>query len=215
MDTVSDLFCVGELAKDLGRWRPFVDVSPEGKFDPTWHPQLHNTKLLAHHRDQGQVVYEHALMLESIRGEREWKTKPLLTFFKVIAEIEMRCIEVEICSFQMTCNTVGINCSAPLDDLYVATAFAHAANLYLFDLACAQLNRRHGRGEIDAEKPSRTDTAKQLAANLDRQIFAVHLLCKEILPRLQKQMVGDQAAGVAHRLRMMMRALDKVIVVTP
>lgn len=212
MDSVSDIFCVGELAKELNRWRPFVDVTANGQFDRSWHPQLHNDKLLKHHQQQGRVVYEHALLLESVKGQK-WTTQPLLTYFKIIAEIEMRVIEVEICSFQLTCNTVGINCSAPFDDLYAAATFTYATNLFLFDIACAQLKKKHGRGEVLAEKPSRTQTPKQLAAALDQQIFAVHMLCKDILPRLQAKLVGEEAAGIASRLGLMMRALDKVIVI--
>ena len=213
METVADIYCVGDLAKDLERWRPFVDVTGDGAFDPSWAPQLHNDRLLQNHQHQGRVVYEHALLLESVRDEKRWVTKPLLTYFKLIAEIEMRCIEVEICSFQLTANTIGIRCDGPFEELYAAATFAFACNLYLFDLACKHLNKKHGRGEILAEKPSRTDSRKRLAAQLDEQILAVHLMVKQILPRLQNAMVDGDAAGLAHRLKLLMRALDKVVVI--
>lgn len=215
MDSVQDVFCVGEAAKEMSRWRPFVDVLPDSRIDPNWCPHLHNEKLLVAHQHQGQIVYEHALILDSLEGsrDRKWLTKPILSYFKLIAEIELRCIEVEICSFQLTTETVGIDCSVSKNALYAAATFAHSVHLYLFDLACKMSGQKSGRGDIMAGAPSRTDGARQLASKLDKEVFAVHLLTSQALPRMKGGLTEPDAAGLAARMGLMMRALDKVIVV--
>jgi hypothetical protein len=221
MESVADVFCVGPC--DLERWRPFVDVHPStGDLDPDWTPQGHHERLLAAHRRAGRVLYEHALAYELFGcdggpGARRWITRPIYAHFKVLAEVELRCVEIEIASFQLTAGTLGIATDrARHEDLYAAATFAHACHLFLYDTAGRLAGRRRtGRGEILAERPSRTDTTRRLADAIDKQLFSVHWLITRFLPHARNSLGGAEVASIAARLGLMVRALDKVFVVCP
>lgn len=214
MDTIDDVFCVGEAAAKMDRWRPFVDVSYEGKIDPDWHPQLHNDRLLQAHARAARTAYEHAVVLESLEGSpRKWVTRPVYVYFKLIAEIELRCIEVEIASFQLTSNTIGIDLRADKEKLYAAAVFVHASHLFLWDLACKTIDKKTGRGEITANKPSRTDGPKRLAALLDEELMALHAMVMAALPRLKAGLEEAEAAGLATRLGLAVKALNGVMLI--
>lgn len=213
METVQDVYTVGDLSENMERWRPFVDLRPESE----WTPQKHNTVLVDAHRRQGLVVYEHALILSSIEDDphRTWHVKDLYRTFKLISEIELRVIEIELCSFQLTANTVGINMAVPHEDLYHATTVAFMAHLYLWDLACEAAEKKEGRKEVLADAPSRTDSRRKLASNLDKQIFAVNVLTRKALPKIQGRMDADRSRELASRLGTLVSWLDRVVVVLP
>jgi hypothetical protein len=222
MDSVADVFCVGPCG--LERWRPFVDVHPAtGDFDPRWTPEGHHDRLMAAHRRAARVLYEHALAYELFGGPdadspgaRRWITRPIHGYFKLVAEVELRCVEVEIASFQLTTGTLGITTDrARRDDLYAAAAFAHACHLHLYDTAGRLAGRRTGRGEIAAERPSRTDSPRTLASTIDKQLFSVHWLVTRFLPRARGRLDEADVPPIAARLGLMVRALDKVLVPCP
>lgn len=215
-EALEDVFTVGELARDMDRWRPFLDLQAGGRIHPDWNPQMHNERVVETYRRQAKLCYEHALVLSILEddGERTWECRPFYRYFKLIAEIEMRCSAIEICSFQLTANTVGIRTQAPhREDLYLACALGHATHLYLYDMVCNALRKKTGRGEIAAEKPSRTDTSTELARNLDKQIFSIHILATQALPRMKGSFSEENAEGLSRRMGMLVKALDKVLVV--
>lgn len=216
MENIEDVYTVGELAKDMVRWRPFVDVLPDGRLDPEWTPQLHNDYLLEMHRRTGRLAWEHAVVHGSLAedSDRKWECASIYDHFRLIAEIDLRRVEIEICAFQLTANTVGIRTDAAhRNDLYLATSVAHNLHLLMWDLSCKSVKKKSGRGELMQHKPSVTDRASGLAAKLDKELFAVHFLSSEALPKLSTSLEHADAMALARRMSLLIKCLDKVIVV--
>lgn len=205
-----DVYVVGP--SPFVRWRPFVDLAAP------WCPAVHHDKLLMQREFAARTVYELSLLLELCGPE--WTSVETLRDLRTAASVELRVAEVEIASFQLTANTVGIDLSLDRDVLFEAALFVHAAHLYLHDAVTAVRALKRGRKEALALRPSRTDTPYALADALDKNLHALHVLLQNGLGVVRRLTPDADLPRWTHRLRKVLdlaviRGLDRVLLVTP
>lgn len=181
-----------------------------------WSPEAHNDRLTTHRAYHARHAWELTVMLQST--PEDYVCRQSLTVLRVAALLELRQTEIELASFQLTCNAIGFR----LDDreaLYGAAVWVYAAHLYLFDQVAVLKKKKTGRKDVLAMAPSRTDSPRQLASNLDKNMHALHVLLKMGADQIKVSVATDPDGVVmrmlTRRLEAAVKSLDKVVVVTP
>lgn len=214
VDDFIDVFAVGKVS--ALRWRSYLDITDEGRHHPSLVPpeEVHN-RLLERRAYHARNTYEYWLLADMAKG---WQIHHAVLFFAELSVLELRCVEVEIAGFQLTCGMVYIKCGKELRrELYTAALLAYATHLLLFDMVCSDRGVKKGRKEVMKMAPSLTSKHTDLADCVDKNLHAVQMLIKHGLVSLYQGLETDAASVVVtkvhKKLTEMVKALDNVLVV--
>jgi hypothetical protein len=209
IDLLADVFTVGESS--VLRWRGFLDVAAPVP-DPVRTARDTHARLLHRRASRAASAYDFALLI-GVADDR--KCVVILRYYFQVALFELRSSEIELVSYQLTLNSVGLRLQ-DADTLFWAATCAFSTHLALWDAVAAHQDVKAGRKEVLAERPSRTDTPLQLAKGLDLHLHALHMFLLHKIYQVWKDAGPDEAIpllnGLNRRLHLLVQALDTVVV---
>jgi hypothetical protein len=201
---------VGETGFD--RWRAYL------KIDETWRPDRYDTSLQEKRQFHARMAYEYTLLMLMCEDDtgRPWLCLDVIRHFRTLALLELRLAEVLLASHQLSGSILGIR-TKDKDRLFAGATFAFRAQLELFDLVCKAGNLKKGRGEVLAERPSRTEGTTRWARDLDRQLHAISCYVQEggadiLLKAVPGRVSPQELEGLVVKLWLTVTCLDKLLV---
>ena len=172
LEMIEDIYCVG--LSPMERWRSYIDAT-------NWDPKQYHDKLLSKRAYHARIVYE-MILLESYMNST-WLSTASLHMIRDIAYLELRTIEIEIMSFQLTCGMLGINSEKKNDRaLYECSLEMYLLVMWLTD-AVQGKNKTKEQHKTYSEvvqdmKPSYSDSPKQKGKLIDKLIYAIQEFLK-------------------------------------
>lgn len=198
---IEDIYTVGN--SPMERWRIYIDCE-------NWNPQRHHDKMMKNRAYHARCVWEACLLLSFTNSN--WLTVQSYQMIKDISHFELRKIEIEIMSYQLTCGMLGICCDKH-PQLYFCALKTYETVMYLTDAILNQgkkkLENRRAHGEMKRTQPMKSDSRKQLGKYIDEGIFTVHSLLQRGAIVLNENST-EFVSGLGLRLRLMICSFDKV-----
>jgi len=205
---LDDIYIVGETSS--GRWRTFINCLD-------WNPKKYNNHLLQRRAFHSRACWE-AIYLLSFT-DSSWVSIGAFTMIKDTAHLELRKVEIELLSFQLTTGVVGIKMDHQRN-VYDASVVFFVTVIWFADLCLKQqelsLKSKSEKKDIRKEhakfmhmKPFPHHGIKELAKNLDQLIHALHMFLSAI--QLTKQL---PIAEIGKKLQSCILMIDKIIIVT-
>lgn len=198
-ELIEDLYCVG--VSPLERWRCFINCDD-------WDPRKHHDTLLGRRDYHARQTWE-LVAITSILGP-DYMCKETLEIVRDVSAVELRKVEFEMMSYQLTCGMIGI--SGHKKDLYRTSCILHLVTVYITNLIL-------GGKEKDAEqiklfdtmieeKPRKADNKEKLSMKIDRSIFAIQELLKH------GTFKETELKNLSYKLKDGVLAFDSVAIVT-
>ena len=218
LDDVADVFCLGP--QEAEGWRSYVRLDAEGKLDPAgWTAERQNGELLERRRFHARAVWQYTAMVDMAEAHGWDETEATLKALRMCSVVELRVAEVELLDFQLLVQAVGIdNKTSDRDELYLTAKMVHSTLLHLHDLLarCSGV-KRSGRKDLMAEGPSATDNRVVLARCLCNAVRGMAAYLRPtfgvLRVRYEEEWVDGELEGLARRMQLVMRQLDRVVVV--
>jgi hypothetical protein len=201
VSTIEDIYTVG--LSPMERWRVYIDCE-------NWHPSNFHDKLMKRRAYHARCVWEACLLLSFTNSN--WLTTTAYESIKNISQFELRQVEIEIMSYQLTCGMIGIACEKH-PQLYFCAKKIHECVMFLADKILEQgkknMEKRKVHAEIKRTEPLKSETRKQLGKYIDEGIFTIHSFLKTgtiIIDSSSTAFVEE----LSTKLRIAIIAFDKV-----
>lgn len=205
---LDDIYHVGESSSE--RWRSFIDCLK-------WEPKNYHDRILKKRAYHARTCWEATFLLSFT--DSSWLSVGSYRLIQDVAHFEMRKVEIELLSFQLTAGMVGIK----LDDVrlvYDCCVIFYTTMIWFSDYCfkhSIKSNRKEERDDRKAHahfvhmKPFLHHGGKELAKNLDMMIHAIHTFLGYFNMDGSKEMVEL----LGRKLKMCIEYVDKVIVLLP
>ncbi len=196
---INDVFLVGE--SPLERWRCYING------EENWRPSKHHDKLISQREYHARQSWE-MIVIISICGD--YTCKSTLEMLRDISVTELRKVEFEMMSYQLTCGMIGI--SGNRQDLYRVACVLHLITVYITNIILGKSKKTKQQQKIfDSmveEKPIKADNKMKLSVKIDKSIFAIQELIKH------GTFKDTDLKGLCFKLKDGILAFDSVAVVT-
>ncbi len=165
---IEDLYLVGE--SPIERWRCFIDSE-------NWDPKKHHDKLLGQREYHAKLTWE---MIVLVSVAHDYESIGTLEMLRDVSATELRKVEFEMMSYQLTCGMIGIGGNKK--DLYRVGCILHLVALHITNVILGQKKKDAQQQKIYdsmiAEKPIKNDNKMKLCTKIDKAIFAIQELLK-------------------------------------
>lgn len=203
-----DVYTVGEPS--VKRWRTFINCLD-------WNPRKQHEEIMVKRAYHARSCWEASLLLSFT--DSTWLSTSAYEMIRDAAHYELRKVEIELLSFQLTCGSLGIDMSGNKDSLYNCTAIFYTTMMHFanrcvsaqkaFISAKEQRQDRKDLAQFLHMRPYPHHGAKELATNLDRLIHAVHTF----LIHFPVDANNGATRLVANKLKQCIQLVDPIIVV--
>ena len=171
LSSLEDVYMVGKSPSK--RWRVYIDFEK-------WDPSNYNTSLVKAKAYHARVLYEACYLLSFT--DSTWLSTATYELIKATAHLELRRVEFEILSFQLTAGMVGIWIEkGKTENLYHCATTLFTTLMWMSkrmnDITGDKRDKETFYGLVDL-KPFPSDSSKQLGKNVDRLIFAIFSFLK-------------------------------------
>jgi len=200
-DLLEDIYTVGKQKTE--RWRSYIDCLD-------WDPRQFHDTLLRSRAYHARTVWEAAQVLAIANSD--WLSKSTYEGIFNVAHLELRCVEFELVSYQLTCRMLGIRGS--VNQLESCCFVLMVACRFFVErvMRCDKASKKM-LSLLQRLKPGYNDAPSLLAKNIDKLVFTLQALLKERskFPTnfLQSPIVGP----LTLKLRNAIISLDNVLVV--
>ena len=206
LDVLSDIYCVG--LQPIERWRSYIDATD-------WDPKQYHDKLMGKRAYHARIVWE--MFTFKSFTDFTWLSTTSLNLLAETALLEMRSIEIEIISYQLTCGMIGIKCDDHRD-LYRCSLEFYTLVLWLTEKVLGKKKTKsqyQTLGEVKRDmQPILSMSKKELGKSIDKLVYAVQefmkraeimvdkenereIFMKELSLKLQKAIISfDKVANV-------------------
>lgn len=206
---LDDVYTVGPSSSK--RWRSFIDCT-------AWDPRNFHTRILQRRAYHARTAWEATYLLSFT--DSSWISS---CNFKVIQETaiyNLRAVEFELASFQLTSGMIGILFNGSnQDDLYNACVGMHTAIMWIvnkiYTIRPKSKEQRKEYSGLVNQKPAKFMSGRKLCILADEHIHELQLLLKnqEIHSIFSGTEKYEIIKALGSRLTFIIRDLDKVLVV--
>ena len=204
---LDDVYTVGQSPS--GRWRSFIDCLK-------WEPRNYHDRILKKRAYHARTCWEATFLLSLT--DSSWLSVGAFRMIQDVAHFEMRKVEIELLSFQLTAGMTGIN----VEDIrlvYDCSVIFYTTMVWFADQCIKNSGKSRGEQRQDRKehakfihmKPFLHHGGKELGKNLDMMIHAVHTFLFHFPLDGEREVIGE----VGRRLKMCIEYVDKVIVLLP
>lgn len=198
---IEDIYTVG--LSSIERWRVYIDCE-------NWDPKQFHDKMMKRRAYHARCTWEACLLISFTNSS--WLTVKTYETMRNISHFELRVVEIEIMSYQLTCGMIGIVCEKH-PQLYFCAEKTFETVMFLTDAILGQGNKkmshRKAHGEMKRTKPMKSDSRKQLGKYIDEGIFTVHSFIKSASIIINENS-SDFVNELSTRMRLMICSFDKV-----
>lgn len=208
LEILEDIYSVGPFPTE--RWRSYIDIKD-------WDPTKYQDDMMRRRAYHARTTYE-ALFLISFT-DSSWLSVPAYEMIKDIAHFELRCTEVEMLSWQLTCKMVGFKVENH-EPLYRCAAIWYTTLMWITNKIVGPVknrseDQRKAYSEMVHIKPERSYGRKELAKYIDRYVFAIQQYLKKGLIRVDNEPRRNEILkNLSNQLQSCLILIDAVIVVT-
>jgi len=209
IDLISDIFSVGPHSSE--RWRGFIDCKD-------WNPKRYNEKLLVLRAYNARMCWECASFLSI--SEADWVSINTIEMVQETAHFELRKIEIEIVSFQLTSGMLGLDIS-DLSKLFQVCVILYTTTIWLNDkvLENGEKNKERRKAALELQenlRPYSVDSVKRLGVLIDRNLFAIFKFISDSSFIELKNIVGHQfIKSLGKKLKNCILQLDDILIIVP
>lgn len=200
LEMIEDIFYVGNSPPE--RWRSYINAGD-------WSPAKINGKLLKKRAYHARVAYEATLLLSFT--DSSWLSTESYRMIQQVAMLELRTVEFELMSYQLTCGTIGLILENR-DKLFVCATLMFTTQMWLadkiMDAGEKSFNKRKALVELGQARPFSVDSTKELAVQIDEYIYGIQEMMKKgsIMITKNTTIIED----LTNKLRLCIRAFDDV-----
>jgi len=192
------------------RWRSFINVED-------WDPKQFHVDLLKRRAYHARMCWEATLLLSFT--DSSWLGSKSYEMIKDVAYYNLRVVEFEMISYQLTCGMVGIG-SKQHTDLFNASVGLYTTTVWIVDKILERqkvkktMDQRKSYSEMIRCRPGPSMTCKELCVLIDQMIHELQeILKKEIL---FVDCVHDKTSlmiKLSKRFEHIIIAMDKILIV--
>lgn len=200
LNDLEDIYTVGESSSH--RWRSFIDSDD-------WNPKQFHDTLLQRRAYHARCAWETSITYSMM--EPDWLTLDAVRRMREFAHFNLRCVEIEMVTYQLTCGSIGITTKKQLK-LYRAATLVYEASLYmagLYALDEKSKEKLDAYKELKKNKPTMSENKKDLAIFIDHSCWGLNELLKRFASHAQE---GESLEAFVERLKEIILALDEILV---
>lgn len=164
---LDDIYTIGPTPSE--RWRCFINCEK-------WHPEHHHGELMKRRAYHARCCYEAIMMLSMM--ESNWLNIPTVTMMRNVAQFELRVVEMEILSYQLTTNQVGFMIEKhKQEELYRCSVKLFMTVVWITDKILGKKKTKEqmiAYSDIMQMKTGPSDSKKSLALSIDKFIFSIN-----------------------------------------
>ena len=207
-DVLEDIYSVG--LQPIERWRSYIDVT-------NWDPKQYHDKLLQKRAYHARIVWE-MLTFESYT-DSTWLSTASIQMIKDVAYLELRTIEIEIMSYQLTCGMIGINAKKENQKLlYECSLHMYLTVLWLCDKVQGKTKTKQQHktySEVVQDlKPFPSNSAKEHGKLIDQLIFAIQEFLKRSTIMLDNEKEKESfMEELSIKLKKCICSFDKIAII--
>jgi len=201
LSLIEDIYTVG--LSPMARWRAYIDCE-------NWQPKNFHDQLLKSRAYHARCVWE-ACFLMSFTN-KDWLTIGANQTIKDVAHFELRKVEIQIMSYQLTCGMLGICCDKH-PQLFFCAEKTFECVMFLAEHILKdgqkKMSNRKAFGEIQRTKPFKSESRKALGKYIDEGIYTVMELLNKGTVVIQENSTKF-VEEMGNKLRLMICSFDKV-----
>lgn len=204
MKVVEDVYTVGPSPSQ--RWRVYIDAE-------NWEPKNYHGRLLQAKAYHSRSLYEICMLLSYTNSS--WLSLDVLGLIKSTTHLELRRVEFELVSFQLTCGMIGIKVEKKNHDLYHCGTILFTTLMWISKNITKLTNTKpdkdkfYGMMEL---KPFPSESPKQLAKIVDKLIFAIFsFLQHESFQKASTKFPEATVRELGYKLQSCVLAMDGLI----
>ncbi len=212
INMLEDIYSVGPSSSE--RWRIYIDCKD-------WDPKKYNDKLLQKRAYHARHVWEIITLIAMC--DDGWLTIDVLRMIRNGAFLELRLVEIELMSFQLTCGNIGITTKKDKHaELYRCACTMFLTCLFMANKILDNKGKKRTKEqrklylELQDEKPLQVDSTKTLASTINKGIYTLHQFTQKgtLLLNDEKKM-SDLMLTLSTKLKECIISFDDVAVIIP
>ena len=192
------------------RWRSFINVE-------NWDPKQFHDDLLKRRAYHARMCWEATLLLSFT--DSSWLGTKSYEMIKDVAYYNLRVVEFEMISFQLTCGMIGLG-SKQHHDLFHASVGLYTTTVWIVDKILERqrvkktMDQRKSYSQMILCRPGPSMTCKELCILIDQMIHELQeILKKEILFVDGVHDKTELMVKLSKRFEHIILAMDKILIV--
>ena len=180
------------------RWRSFIDVED-------WEPEIHNKSILNRRKYHARVVWETTMLIAMT--DINWLSTSAIQLIQDVAKFELRVVEIELVSYQLTCGMIGIGAKERVK-LYHCAVNLFMCNMFIAEVLMGDMDEKQKKihRKLMGIKPMPGDSKKDLCRQIDLGVFGAHEMLNKGSNKLPM-------AQLSNKLKSVIISLDAVLII--